>query len=153
MLGRNPVLLSAAVIGGVNAAGYVYTAATHSHKVTDACGTGAFVASAAVTCFGQLPFLRRSTRDAMFAPVRRELSKSPCLIGFLRRLSAAFVKNHRAAFPKQVASSPLVHIRDAISATDAVPLPASSSQTIDPRRRGGSLGHQVVITPGADMRS
>ena len=48
----SPLLISAAAVGGVNAAGFLYTAATHSHKVTDACGTGAFVASAAATCIG-----------------------------------------------------------------------------------------------------
>ena len=41
--------LSAAVIVSVNAAGFVVTAATKSHKVTDLTGTAAFVASAWAT--------------------------------------------------------------------------------------------------------
>ena len=41
--------LSASVIAAVNAAGFAVTAVTKSHKITDLCGTTAFVASAWAT--------------------------------------------------------------------------------------------------------
>jgi steroid 5-alpha reductase family enzyme len=42
---RSALTLSASVIAAVNGAGFLVTAATQSHKVTDLCGTSAFIAS------------------------------------------------------------------------------------------------------------
>jgi len=47
---KNPLVLSAAVVGGINLGGFAVTAATHTHKLVDLCGTGSFVASALATC-------------------------------------------------------------------------------------------------------
>jgi steroid 5-alpha reductase family enzyme len=46
---RAALTLSASVIAAVNGAGFLVTAATQSHKVTDLCGTSAFIASAWAT--------------------------------------------------------------------------------------------------------
>lgn len=46
---RSALTLSASVIAAVNGAGFLVTAATQSHKVTDLCGTSAFIASAWAT--------------------------------------------------------------------------------------------------------
>lgn len=46
---RSALTLSASVIGAVNGAGFLVTAATQSHKVTDLAGTSAFIASAWAT--------------------------------------------------------------------------------------------------------
>ncbi|KAJ1487417.1 hypothetical protein T484DRAFT_1941279 [Baffinella frigidus] len=46
---KNPLVTSALVCYGVNAAGFSVTAATHTHMLTDLTGTGAFVLSAAAT--------------------------------------------------------------------------------------------------------
>jgi hypothetical protein len=46
----DPLKISAVVIFGMNAAGFVGTALTHTHKLTDITGTGAFVASSWATC-------------------------------------------------------------------------------------------------------
>eukprot|EP01025_Chloroclados_australasicus_P056052 TRINITY_DN6885_c0_g3_i1.p1 TRINITY_DN6885_c0_g3~~TRINITY_DN6885_c0_g3_i1.p1 ORF type:complete len:311 (-),score=19.12 TRINITY_DN6885_c0_g3_i1:99-1007(-) len=43
------LLLSGGVILGVNATGFLITLITQTHKITDLCGTGAFVASAIAT--------------------------------------------------------------------------------------------------------
>lgn len=67
--------LSAAVIASVNAAGFVVTAATKSHKVTDLTGTAAFVASAWATHAASAPrspsasFLLKPTRGFALACV------------------------------------------------------------------------------------
>lgn len=42
---RHPLLLSAGAIWGANTLGFTITALTHSHKLTDVTGTGAFVLS------------------------------------------------------------------------------------------------------------
>lgn len=42
---KNPLLVSAGVIWGANLLGFTATALTHSHKLTDLTGTGAFVLS------------------------------------------------------------------------------------------------------------
>lgn len=49
LAGRHPLLLSAGVIWGTNAIGFTVTALTHTHKLTDVTGTGAFVLSAWTT--------------------------------------------------------------------------------------------------------
>ena len=46
---RAALTLSAAVIASVNGVGFLITAATESHKITDLCGTSAFLASAWAT--------------------------------------------------------------------------------------------------------
>lgn len=45
---KDPLVLSAAIVGGINLAGFSVTAATHTHKLVDLCGTGSFVASSVV---------------------------------------------------------------------------------------------------------
>jgi steroid 5-alpha reductase family enzyme len=50
---KNPLLISAGVIWGANMLGFTATALTHSHKLTDLTGTGAFVLSVWAT-FGAL---------------------------------------------------------------------------------------------------
>jgi steroid 5-alpha reductase family enzyme len=49
LAGRHPLVLSAGVIWGANALGFTATALTHTHKLTDLTGTGAFVLSAWTT--------------------------------------------------------------------------------------------------------
>lgn len=46
----DPLKISAAVVFGMNAVGFIGTALTHTHKLTDITGTGAFVASSWATC-------------------------------------------------------------------------------------------------------
>ena len=41
--------LSAGVVFGINGAGFLYTLTTRAHTLTDACGVGAFAASAVAT--------------------------------------------------------------------------------------------------------
>ena len=50
MLVEDPLKLSAVVVFGMNSLGFLVTAATHTHKLTDITGTGAFVASSWATC-------------------------------------------------------------------------------------------------------
>jgi len=47
---RDPLVVSAAVVGGLNTAGFLVTAATGTHKLIDITGTGSFVVSSLATC-------------------------------------------------------------------------------------------------------
>lgn len=49
--GASGLLFSAAVIGGINLMGFGITAGAHTHKLTDLCGSGAFVASATASLY------------------------------------------------------------------------------------------------------
>lgn len=71
---RSALRLSALTIGTVNAAGFAVTATTHTHAVTDLCGTSAFVGSAwatwaAAATAGRVPLISRTRGFALTALV------------------------------------------------------------------------------------
>ena len=88
---------SAAACLGVNAAGFALTAASRSHKITDLCGTGAFVASAWATqralapaAGGGLPLLLTAAVSLWGARLASFLFYRVCAMGEDRRLRFLF---------------------------------------------------------------
>jgi len=66
---KEPLLLSAGAIWGANTLGFAITAATHTHKLTDLTGTGAFVLSVCTT-YGALRFQHKMLTPDKVLPLR-----------------------------------------------------------------------------------
>lgn len=66
---RHPLLLSAGVIWGANTLGFTATALTHTHKLTDVTGTGAFVLSVCTT-FAALRYQNALASPGKALPLR-----------------------------------------------------------------------------------
>ena len=97
----DPLKISAAVVFGMNALGFLGTALTHTHKLTDITGTGAFVASSWATC-AALVLHQRAVAPQKPIPLRPIVLTAAVRHGvgvFLHELLTAFLSGHPLGHP------------------------------------------------------